>query len=480
MPKNLRLSITATAITISLLVISFLSLANITFAHGVNFFEYAPDPWQSHRYVVASGPTPSEVFQPSIATTLVAFDLWLDNTGSNGSATFTLTDADDTVLTTQTVTIPSIAAIPGGKKFHVDLPTEIPITKNSTYAIQIASSLPGFGLYSVNRLNFLEHNQDYISDYVQGLVKIGGASQGFTFKFALYQKPSGSEAPPPPPAPAPTSTIATVITNARVTAVTEKTVSLAWTTNVAADSRASIRSQLDPLYVVAIGYDSTLELEHFLTIPGLIPNVLYFADVFSNQGNEVALTTYTIGFKTAPLATSTPSQTPPPAPPQNNPPPPPSGQNPPPAGTPNSSGQNTTNPNSTPLPPPGVNGGGPFNNSFRLTWRAGEPAGSEPAGGYRIDIFDRDHNLERQIIVPAGTHGKSIAELLPGQHSAIIYANDAGVLRKIAAPITFNLKKKISLIAVLWIGGTLLIIGVIIIFGLYFKHEKPTLPAIEE
>jgi hypothetical protein len=467
-------------------------------AHGSIYFEFAPDAWASKRLVVSAGATPYQVFQPTNDFTLTAYDLWVDNTGEAGPVTLTLLDSEGTSLATNNITLPVLPAIPGGNKLHINLASDIELRAGQTYSLKIGSSLLGFGLYYADRLTFLGHNQEFTSEYVNGVAKLGQVQQSFTFKFALRKPQVGSSAGNEddglvPSAP-PTYVQQIAISNARVVSVTATTVTIAWSTDIAADSRAAIRSQLDPLYVIATGYDPTLELEHTLTVGNLYPSANYFADVFSSQGNELVLTTYTIGFKTlqgqpaAPVQPTAPAQQPtqPAAPPASQP-----SENPTSNSTPssNTSQPNTSSsgdPEGTTSPtdgetasPAGVSvGAGGGGGQTSISWNP--PAEGEPSGGYRIDIFDRAHNLERQIKVPAGTHTKEVAKLVPGIHHAVVYANNDGVFKKVAPMATFLLKSenrtmlwKIILVAVLWIvslGGY---------FRWKFKKEKNVLPPEE-
>ena len=400
-----------------------------------------------------------------------------------------------------------LPAVPGGNKLHINLNADVNLHAGTTYSIKIDAALLGFGIYYADRVVFLDHNQNFTTEYVNGVARLGQQQQPFTFKFALRAPNStGATADSNPTqssdAPPPVQHVA--ITNARVVGVTDTTVTLAWSTDIAADSKASVRSQLNPLYVVGASYDPTFELEHTITVTGLIPNVNYFADVFSSQSNEIVLTTYTISFKTltaqaqAPSAPVTPptvapnpptTQTPAPNQPEtgtNNTANPPTNSNPT-ANTPNT-GTTSNNPNSTNRTNGNDAGGSSSNelavgtgsdsNETSIKWQV--PTGGEPINGYRIDIFDYDHNLERQIHVPAGTHIKEIAKLFPGVHHAVVYADNDGVYKKVAPSASFLLQSnnndmlyKIIGLIILWaigLGGY---------FRWKFKKEKTVLPPEE-
>jgi len=440
------------------------------------YYEYAPDPWNSQRYFNTSGYV-EQVFQTRKDILLTGFDFWLDNSGSTDDITLTLYDEFGSVLSTKIVSLSSTPSKPGGKKFHVDLNSNILLSGYSTYWVRI-SSLPWMGVYYSPTTVFLTHNEDVISPYLQGRARIDGEDQDFSFKYALhYLPPEGGGASVEEGAVVveqlePGVPIQTVVTNARVVAKTHHSVTLAWTTNVAADSGATLRTQLNPLYVVASGYDPTLELEHWLTIGGLGPDQLYFADVFSRQldQNEELLTTYTIGFKTEKTSANAIVEDPingEDTPPEDVAPEEGSefvvvpdevtdelGQ----AAGENEEGAiagfDQINTAEQQLPP-GIEGSS-AGGDVKFSWT--EPEDGPPRDGYRIDIFDEEHNLERQLYVDADATEADIAQLTAGKHNIVIYANDDQTFKKVAAPTDFLIRKGVS--PIIWIGlAVLLIIG---------------------
>ncbi len=457
-------------------------------AHGSIYFEFSPDAWASKRFVVTSAQSLAQVFQPASDITITAYDLWVDNTGEPGTATFTLVDEQGTTLATNSVTLQSLPAIPGGTKLHFNLSHDVLLNAGKKYSIKVDSSLFGFGIYYADRLLFLDHNQEFTTEYVNGVARIDQVDQPFTFKFALRS--------PAPSIGATTNEEVTdevqaqqqiSITGARVASVTATSVTLAWTTDIAADSRATIRNQISPLYVTTTGYDSTLELEHTLVINGLLPNVNYFADVFSSNGGPLTLTTYTIGFRTpAPVASPAPAPTQPVTPPisptPTQPAVPPVTSVPPTqtTNTSNSANQGTTNTQSTnqnatgQSTTPGVRvGTGSSANTTSITWDVPKDAAVD---GYRIDIFDTQHNLEKQILVPAGTNTKDVPELAKGLHHAIVYAETGGVFKKVAPTISFLLQSKDK--TMIWKILGLVVLWIVGLGGYFrwkFKKEKTVL-----
>ncbi len=460
-------------------------------AHGDNFFEYAPDYYKSSRLAASTVETPYQLFTMPISVPLVAFDVWLDNTGSADVITFTLIDvtSGDTQAT-KTVTLPNLASVAGGSKFHVDWDAEINVTAGRTYALQMASTAGGFGLYYANRLNYLEHNEVYAFDFLYGAARLGDSVQNYTFKYALYKTPTIVSTVTPTSTPSSTPVVPGVIsiTNARVVSVTDTTALIAWTTNIAADSRAAVRLQYDPLYITNSAFDPTLELEHTLTVTGLYPLANYFVDVFSSAEGQLLLTTYTIGFQTAPKSTSTPSaptSTTPATPPPTTPTSTPTSTTTPPSATPTSTTPPTNNPGNNQSSNQVANGSstqsgidvgeGTESGNTEFSWNP--PAGGEPSNGYRIDIFDSDRTLERQINVPAGTHIKEVPELQTGVHHAIVYANNGGVFTKVAAQVQFFIKPQTGWTIFLIITISLLWIGAIAGYLIWkFKKESVAMP----
>lgn len=462
-------------------------------AHGSIYFEFAPDAWASKRFVVTSADSLAHVFQPASDVTITAYDVWVDNTGEPGSATFTLTDEQGSTLASNNITLQSLPAIPGGTKLHFNLSHDVLLQAGKKYIIKIESSLLGFGMYYADRLLFLDHNQEFTTEYVNGVARVNQVDQPFTFKFALRSPATSIGATT---AEDTTTTVQAQqqisITGARAASITPTSVTLAWTTDIAADSRAAIRNQISPLYVSTTGYEATLELEHTLVINGLLPNVNYFADVFSSNGSELTLTTYTIGFRTpAPNPTSAQAPVQPVTPPASPTPAqqatpattsvPPTTQTTSPAHSANQGTSNTpatqgaTGQSTT----PGVRiGTGSSANTTSITWDT--PQDAAAVDEYRIDIFDTQHNLEKQILVPAGTTAKEVPELAKGLHHAIVYAKTDGVFKKVAPTVSFLLQSrdktmiwKILGLVVLWI------VGLGGYFRWKFKKEKTVLPPEE-
>lgn len=479
---------------ISLLFASFFVLHTSPLARAADsiFFEFAPEAWASSRFSLAETTEPVyQVFSAPKSTSLTGLDLWLDNTGEAGPLTLTIFPDDGSETLERTVQVPHLAALPGGYKFHVTFPSPLAVLAGKTYSMRIQSSLPGLGIYSAERILVLEHNKTFSSEYSNGAVRIGESLMSFTFKLALYEPKTdlanyndGDPAVTPSETIAPTSSstqpISVTITNARVIETTGTTATFAWTTNIATDSRIAIRMQISPLHVVTSAVDPTFELEHTITVTGLLPSVNYFADVFSSQGGSVVLTTYTIGFRTAAQTVAPPAQ---PSPTENTTP----------ATTPS---QPPTNPATAPSSNPTTGASsnstspateqteiasapGPRSDTTSFSWPAA--SADQEITSYRIDIFDHQKNLERSITVPASTTARDIAGLTTGTHTVIVYAETTkDTFEKVApAKAITIIRRRITLR--IGIGVTMLgLIGGLFAFSIWrFKKERTLLPPEE-
>jgi len=164
------------------LAIFFLGLP--FFVSADSYFEFDPAYYNTTSLNVADVETPSEAFIPQ-NDFLDGFDLWLDNDGTSGPATFTLSAGDD-VLISKTVTIPWIAKVAGGQRFHVSF-NQLAVSNDQTYSIKIVSNLPALRLFYANRINLLPQNAPHLSEFADGIAYLGSEKQDFSFKFALYE-----------------------------------------------------------------------------------------------------------------------------------------------------------------------------------------------------------------------------------------------------------------------------------------------------
>lgn len=202
------------------ILISFVlfSAATLASAHGYVFFEFAPD--KAERLRTSTVETPYQLFQPQNEY-ISGFDLWIENPGSAGSASFGLRDSNGTLLTATDVVIPNIPRQYGGKRFHVDFPSQVPVTWSEVYSLKILSSSPSLQLYYAPKIQLLQNNSSYGDDFLWGTARLGEQDQNFTFKFALSET---------------AETKAPVIYNATTTRITATEVDITFNANEPIDS----------------------------------------------------------------------------------------------------------------------------------------------------------------------------------------------------------------------------------------------------
>lgn len=504
----------------------------LTSAHGNNFFEFNPDSWNTSSTNPATFNTVDEAFIPQNEF-LGGVDLWLDNTGSAGELTIELRNENDVLVASRTVSVPTVAFVAGGKRFHVDFNSQVPVQSNKKYLLRIITTMPTLRLYYSDRINLLLHNAPQLSAYLNGAAVIDGEEKEFSFKFALYElletsppvisnvstasvlpevtkvsfnaneavdakvdyglagsgytqsvgysgayiycgagisfcsvnlptqtnvsynylltvkdnwgnesrfagsfnsgignQPTATPTPvvtnsgsPPIPTPSLTQTTEPLlISDFRITAVTSKNVEVAWHTNRASNSSLLIFFT-NNIISIAAANDSTFELEHFLaTNPVLNRSTTYFARIISHDSFDETASA-TLAFTT--LKTDVVSPTP------------------------------TPSPNSFPpaYPVPSATGGGsmiPTASSSYVVSLGGTAGFSvvqwnvssagAPANGYRIDIFDNNKNLVKQIKVANQNHTVKIENLPAGQYYAVAYADDGKALKKVSPPVNFSVQ----------------------------------------
>jgi len=194
------------------------------------------------------------------------------------------------------------------------------------------------------------------------------------------------------------------ISNIR-TNINDRSIDVAWTTDEIANSHLLIST---PFFItITDTSDSTLELEHLLKIKsGLGANVNYVATITSNDavGNTSKAS---ISFSTLPSIISPPNQ--------------PANQN-------NQSNQQFQEISVSSQNSPNGEGG----NINVIRWEL--PVGVEPSNGYRVDIFDKNGNLVKIILVSKGSNSAQVSDLENGEYSVIVYANNDGVFEKINQP----------------------------------------------
>ena len=212
---------------------------------------------------------------------------------------------------------------------------------------------------------------------------------------------------------------ALAISNARITSVYSNSVSVAWSTSVAANSNILVSKVTGSAVQVVTGaVDNTYELEHLLTTSAaLTPKTNYIAKITSIalNGNDA---TYELSFVTAESAV---------LPPEDKKTGPEDATNTTSAGKEEASVEKASEITVT------VDTSGD-SATVSLGWNA--PEGGAPSDGYRIDIFDADNNLA--LSLTSETNSIDIEGLAPGNYKAIVYSNNAGFFEKIGDPVYFS------------------------------------------
>lgn len=545
----------------------------VTSAEQTPFFEAAPDYYDSYGLNVASSDTIVQLFSPQ-NDFFSGIDFWLDNAGPTGTAMFDLLDERGRLLSSKTKTVPHIAPIQGGVRFHIDF-GQFATAGNERFGVRITSAMPNLQLYYFDRIKLVLHNAPPTSQYIYGVAKIGDEEKDFSLKFALYESgeaippvltnisaanisineeqisfnanepvdfkvdfgPSGqgysqhtsysgdykfcsegvdtcslvipvspgtaysyqltardswgndtvflgyfetaedpSQANTPTPIPTLTlqpspsnenNTNPPIISDLRVTSVTDQSVDIAWATDKATDSRLLISYSTEMITIAAVT-DGTFEFEHLLSIDnGLNPDTPYIATItsrdLSNNAASAAFRFVTLK-RTVPTPTPTPSSSPSPS-----------------ASPELTISPTPVNPSTTPAAsplnpePPIIQASSDNGQSYTITWQA--PQGTDPNASFRIDIISPGGILERRSILPPGSNTTEIKDLPNGNHTVIVYANENGAYKKIAVPSGFTTSKKSSLeIFLTYLPYLIAGIGVVvlgIILTLKFLKKKP-------
>ncbi len=442
-------------------------LTEAVLAHGTRYFEFAPD--ISNPHPVALYQTPAQQFYPP-NDFLDGVDLWIDNDGSPGTATFELRNSANALLATRTVTVPSIAPAFGGTRFHIDLGSLVQVSNNSLYTLRIISSLPKLNLYQANLLQVLQHNAQYYSDYVVEPALLGSSPQSFAFKFALYE---GKETAPP------------LISNIKASVLSPTSARLDWNANEPSDGRIDAVPQsggntLTSGFSNAYTYCPTQGTATCnAAISGLSPNTAYnytltVQDSWGNQATANGAFTTPAGPTPSPSAqspTATPATTSSPAPstsPGQAPSPSPTATQP--SGTPSLSASPTQAagvtppPQNTQSPPPAANtpqtsnpaqssgsgGGAPVQITIAdsdgsdsdytpvLIIEFTAPETGRPITGYKIEIISEETGeVERELIVSGDTRKLVLEKLAPGRYLLRVFALKNGAFEQLGEPTPF-------------------------------------------
>ena len=284
----------------------------------------------------------------------------------------------------------------------------------------------------------------------------------------VFTSGSSGQATPTPtltptlsPTPTPSATpdvIPPVISNLRVVSVNDTNVSLAWTTDEAANSLVVVRL-LPELITVGGNNDSTLELEHYLTV-GNLPATSFLQAQVQSSDSVGNLSQSTIDF-----TTTAPGQSPTPQPSVS----PGQSTNP----TPNpSASSNPDNPNQ-----PQVSTNPGPDNPTTFTWN------DTGAGNYRVDIFDANDKLVQSYDV-TGDNRLTVTGLGDGKYKVIVYEKVEDAYRKVGPAENFRTGKKPFLEGlyeflvkyIFYLAGVLVVL--IIVAWKLFYSQKPLPPPV--
>lgn len=268
-------------------------------------------------------------------------------------------------------------------------------------------------------------------------------------------------APPPasPPVGEPPDTTPPVITNPRIIAIENGTVSVAWNTDEAADSRLVVRRGTETIASVT---DPTHELEHFIISPPVLTDGTNYEALLVSYDTSGNASSESIPFATR-VAEPTPAS-PPASPPVGGPLPP---NNPSPSGL----GLPTPAPIPGPHPaiePPlpslinAISGG----TNINIRWTPS----AEATDGYLVHIFDSRFALVDKRVVPSGTNEITSENLPAGTYSVIVY-KDTGAAREKLGPsqtvtlgapqeLATTITKRDGLRRLAFVGGFILIFGI--------------------
>ncbi|PJE50513.1 MAG: hypothetical protein COV29_03840 [Candidatus Yanofskybacteria bacterium CG10_big_fil_rev_8_21_14_0_10_36_16] len=277
------------------------------------------------------------------------------------------------------------------------------------------SCLPGIGTCNTP----LQVNPNTAYDYqIIAKDEWGNISQRTgSFNSAVVDtEPTPTGSPESTPPPQEVFSTPPAISGTTISELTDDYVKITWQTNKAANSSLLISLDQDGNSVVANVGDATYELAHSLSVSGLEPNTEYFARITSTNPGVA----FVVSKNLATIISSSNNDT--------------------------SSWQILTFKTAeAPLPDEAPNNEQPSNNEIEtsqetdgiestvnISWQA--PSGGEPTGGYRVDVFDENNILVKQITVPAGEHSTTAEDLPRGDYTVVVYEDNEGTLDKIAPP----------------------------------------------
>jgi hypothetical protein len=535
---------------LSIIVIGMLIAIPLrSFAAEQKFFEYTTD--VGSPIEVPSGSIVIQEFK-IFNDYIGGIDMWYDNTGSTGSATVSLLDFANNILDSKSVSIPVATPFYTGQRLHVLFNKTIGVNSGEWYKLKITSATPKLRLYGVKRVQFVEHNAPYPTDYSIGSSLLDGEPQFSVFKFALYEitdteppsianasstiaspdsmtvsfnanelvdrslvyGPVGSdvvstigytgnysicfegvyacpitfnaqrntiyvyrlsvkdswgnvsyvdgtfeswkpgtptppiETPVTPPAetppvtpPAPPVAPFSII-GEKIASVSNAAVMVSWDTSRSANSSLTVSTAPVGGQIIKTIADSVQEITHTIATDNILAaNTTYYATIVSHaQDGSVAA-------KVIPFTTLKKSAT-------------------------------TTIPLGVDASLQQLSIVVPDDQlALSISWNS-PSANKEPTNGYRVDIIDAQGNLFQTKNVSAGLHTITVSDLAVGEYRAVVYANNGGVVEKVAAPAVITVRKSTPTIdtyelikkPIVYVPAGLF---VLLVAGLYWYSKRP-------